>query len=304
MSSDDAPVLRAVEAPERSGFGTAGEPGLESLHAVLERIAADHGIESVAVVVDDADLGRQAFRAGPGPHPALDAEPGVHVAGDVRDGVDSLALHALSAASLRAAVLDGVVRGVASPELELRRIGGVCLVDLTDGEEPVVDVVVTADAPADVAHAVLETARRALDKPVAVVVERLAGPFAEPADAGETPSEAGLSEVELLMVHTTPETREIEVHLAYGDARSISRSPMAGAGGAVEATLRALRDRGMALHISDGSPWKVKPTTEPSFVVTVALHDVDSDLVSYGAAAGTTPIEAAARASLLAASRG
>jgi hypothetical protein len=308
MSPDDAPVLRAVEDPAATGVGAAGEPGLESLHAILEHVTAEHRIESVTIVVDDADLGRQAFRAGHGPHPALRLEPGVHLAGAEHDGVDAFALHALAAASLRAAVLDGVVSGTATPELELRRLGGVCLVEISAGDDPVVEIVATPDAESDIAQRAVETARHSLGPSVAIVVERLAEPVPSTPDRGTseggTAADQSPAAVELHMVHTTPETREIEVHIRCGDARSIGRAPMAGGlVAAVDATLSALHDLGVATRLEVGWARTVETTSEPSFVVTVSLNDADTGDPSFGAAAGTSPVDAAARASLLAASR-
>jgi hypothetical protein len=212
----------------------------------------------------------------------------------------------LCAASLRVAVLDGVVRGIAGPELELRRLHGVCLVEIADGDEAIVEVVVTGDAPDDIARTALDTARRALGKPIAIVIERLAVQLADMSPAGEeTVGEEGEpagSGVQLLMVHTTPETREIEVHVAHGDARAVGRAPMAGGlGAAVEATLGALRDLGVALALRLNWARTVETTVDPTFVVTVALTDTDAGTPMYGAAAGASPIEAAARAALLAA---
>lgn len=308
MTPDDAPLLRAVDPPTIPSVGMgAGEPGLESLHAILNQVAADHDVPSITVVVDDADLGRQAFRAGPGPHPPLEVTPGVHVAPEGRhEEVDKLALHALTAASLRAAVLDSLVRGIAGPELELRRLSGVFLVEITDGGDALVEVVVARDAPGEIARTALDTARRALDKPVAIVVERLAADSAdlEPGEdeapaAGETERVIG---VELLIVHTLPDTREIEVHLGSDDARAVGRAPMAGGlGAAVEATLSALRDLGFAAGLRLGWARTVETTVDPSFVVTVAVSSTESGAPSYGVAVGTSPIEAAARAALQAA---
>jgi hypothetical protein len=308
MTSDDAPLLRAVEQPTIPSVGTgAGEPGLESLHAILNRVAADHDVPSIMVVVDDADLGRQAFRAGPGPHPPLETEPGVHVAPEgEHEDVDKLALHALTAASLRAAVLDGLVSGAAGPELELRRLPGVFLVEITDGDDAVVEVVVARDAPGEIARTALDTARRALGKPVAIVIERLAADAAELEPSNE-PDDASrdvepVAGIELLVVHTLPETREIEVHVAYQDARAVGRAPMAGGlGAAVEATLSALRDLGFAAGVRLGWARTVETTVDPSFVVTVAITSTETGVASYGVASGTSPIDAAARAALQAA---
>jgi len=302
MSTDDAPVLRAVEEPTSVA---SGEPGLESLRTILGRVAADHTLQSITVVVDDADLGRQAFRAGPGPHAALDSRAGVHVLpAEATTALDALAVHALCAASLRAAVLDGVVRGIAGPELELRRLDGVFLVEMADGAEPVLEVAVTSDAPDDVARVALDTLRRTIGTSVAIVIERLSGVRSDTTDETAPPDAESADRPELLAVHTTSETREIEVHVAYREARAVGRAPMAGGlAAAVEAALGALRDVGVGKDLRVGWARTVDTTIDPSFVVTVALNDDTEDEPSYGAAAGASPVEAAARATLLAASR-
>ncbi len=98
-----------------------------------------------------------------------------------------------------------------------------------------------------------------------------------------------------------PETDELEVHLVLDGKRTIGRAPASkGIQGAVEATLDAVRDLGTAIHprvswaraIDEGD-------SRDQVVVAVALDGVDArSPLQYGLAAGTSPIDAAARATL------
>ena len=125
-----------VQEPATSGstwisVDAPGDVGLTGLRAHLERVVAEHGLRSLTVVVDDTDLGRQAFRAGAGP-----AEPGALTAGPgvlvdpvgAAPKIKADLLVALCAASLRVDVLRDTAD--ATGELALRRLAGVYAVEI------------------------------------------------------------------------------------------------------------------------------------------------------------------------------
>jgi hypothetical protein len=107
----------------------------------------------------------------------------------------------------------------------------------------------------------------------------------------------------LLAVLAFPDTDELEVHLILDGKRTIGRAPASkGIDGAVEATIDAVRDLGSGIHprlrwaraISDA-----EVGNGDQEVVAVALDGVDSrSALHYGMAAGTSLIDAAARATL------
>jgi hypothetical protein len=105
----------------------------------------------------------------------------------------------------------------------------------------------------------------------------------------------------LLAVLAFPDTDELEVHLVFDGRRTIGRAPVSrGIEGAVVATIDAVRDLGTGIHarivwvraledVGDGN----------QVVVAVALDGVDArSPLRYGLAAGTSLIDAAARATL------
>jgi hypothetical protein len=105
----------------------------------------------------------------------------------------------------------------------------------------------------------------------------------------------------LLAVLAFPDTDELEVHLVFDGRRTIGRAPVSsGIEGAVAATIDAVRDLGTGINarivwvhaledVGDGN----------QSVVAVAFDGVDArSPVRYGLSAGTSPIDAAARATL------
>jgi len=107
----------------------------------------------------------------------------------------------------------------------------------------------------------------------------------------------------LLAVLAFPDTDELEVHLVLEGRRTIGRAAASrGIEGAVEATIDAVRDLGAGFH--PRLRW-ARALTDAEVgngdqeVVGVALDGVDSRaLLHYGMAAGTSLIDAAARATL------
>ena len=304
-----------VQQPATSGSSwisvdAPSDVGLAGLRAHLERVVEHHGLRSLTVVVDDPDLGRQAFRSGAGSvQPgALTAGPGVLVDPvDAATGLEPDLLVALCAASLRIEVLRDTAD--ATGELALRRLAGVYAVEIErDGDLTACRISVDDDAPDDVGRVaarlltvepgsrlVVEVDRTA---PVTVPapVQQPAGAASEPGpeEPARPPTEAGL---ELLAVRSVPEEGEIEAHVALGGARAVGRAPLAhGLAGAAEAVLAA------TTQVEPSSSWQhawvrtVETTADGHFVVAVALVDPEADGHRHGIATGLSPIEAAARA--------
>jgi hypothetical protein len=159
-------------------------------------------------------------------------------------------------------------------------------------------------------------AARHSDRPVAIEVIRwrLSPPGAralEPGAPGEptadaTADAATVAALEaprprLLAVLAFPDSDELEVHLVLEGKRTIGRAPVSkGIEGTVEATIDAVRDLG-----TDVNPrvlWARAlddVADDDQVVVAVALDDIDDPSWSqYGMAAGTSLIDAAARATL------
>lgn len=315
-----------------------GDAGLVGLRQHLERVATRLGLRGLTVVVDDPDLGRQAFRAGVGrvEPGALGGGPGVLADPPVAaDDLDADLLVALCAASLRVDVLRGTAD--ATGELTLRRLPGVFAVELEDdGDLTVCRVHVSGDAPDDVGR----TAARALPAPggyrLVVEVVRCA-PAPEPSAAHPAPiteevepvaaapepttlqatapppvtpptspaepltatPDPGPGAITLLAVRSVPEDGEIEVHLELGGARAVGRAPLArGLAGAAEAVLAGAAQ--VAVHARWRPSWirTVETTADGHFVVAAALVDPDVEAHRHGIGTGSSPIEAAARATV------
>ena len=129
-------------------------------------------------------------------------------------------------------------------------------------------------------------------------------PAAPAADgvAGEHPDD-GISagrRARLLAVLAFPDTDELEVHLILDGRRTIGRAVSSnGLVGAVEATLVAVRELGASFEPTPLFAREVESDTDERSVVTVGLAGVVADaLPDYGIAAGASPIDAAARATL------
>jgi hypothetical protein len=128
-------------------------------------------------------------------------------------------------------------------------------------------------------------------------------PAATVIDATTDDEASASSRTRLLAVLAFPDTDELEVHLVLDGRRTIGRAPASrGIDGAVEATIDAVRDLGAGIHprlrwaraIDDA-----EVGNGDQEVVAVALDGVDSrTLLHYGMAAGTSLIDAAARATL------
>lgn len=280
--------------------GDAPAPGLSALYASLAHAADRQGLDALALAIDDPDLGRQTFAVGANAGAALAvladdpdrrwwASPPLEEPPAELDALQGLALTALrlgraDPSADPASALELFVRGLPHV-LSVRRTGVVVEVTVGPGHR---DEIVTRLASAD------------LPGTGAVVVHDGAGdlPAATRGPRGRA---------ELLAVRSLPETGELEVHLRAGDRRTVGRAPLARAGAAAaSATLDALA----ALDDESGRrpPWRVgwvrtiDTTPDREFLVAVTIRR-DRGSTLYGLAAGPSPIEAAARATLHASNR-
>jgi hypothetical protein len=305
-----------VPQPSTSGstwisVDAPSDAGLNGLRAHLERVVEQHGLRSLTVVVDDPDLGRQAFRsgAGPGVPGALTAGPGVLAEpAEAATDLDADLLVALCAASLRVDVLRDTAD--ATGELALRRLAGVYAVEIErDDDLTVCRIFVDTDADDDVGRVAARLLTVEPGSRLVIEVERTAPvtiPVAPPLLQRPVDTEPGFDEaarrspdagLTLLAVRSVPEEGEIEAHVALGGARAVGRAPLAhGLVGAAEAVLAA------TTQVEPGSSWQsawvrtVETTADGHFVVAVALVDPGADGHRHGIATGLSPIEAAARA--------
>lgn len=344
-------VGAGTSATDRGTFDAPPDVGLAGLRTHLDRVVHQLGLRSLTVVVDDPDLGRQAFRAGAGALDAgtVSAGPGAYAEPALPPArVDAALLVALCAASLRVDVLRDTTG--ASLELALRRLPGVYGVVVEPvGDATTCRVLVRSDAPDDLARRAADTlgARHPLvielvrDAPMAstpaampapapvptvappVVIEPEPEPEPEtqPVAERETAGEAATMPAEpetrdgaeptteetddagpvLLAVRTVPEDGEIEVHLADRGARAIGRARLGeGLVGAAEAVLAAARQIDTETAWTPAWVRPVETTADGTFVVAVALSTPGRDEPCHGIADATSPIEAAAKATVAA----
>lgn len=321
------------EAPSPTPDEHAPAPGLAVLHAALDRVVTALELQALTVVIDDPDLGRQAFRAGPGPF-----APGLLSGGPGCRSIPALPPHRLDAdllvelcaASLHVEVLgaEGMPpTGRDAAELALRRLPGVRAVVVEDDDDLlVVQVFTDADADPELPrtasrvaatlrdhHVVVEILRDA--PPVELTPEPEHGPPSEEPtvrdgerteDAPIRPSTTAPATTvvpTLVAVRSDSEAGEIEVHMRGGETRTIGRAAATdGLAGAATATLQALRGLGDDdLLLS----WvrTIETTADRRFVVAVALARGRSHMPRHGLGSGVDSLEAAARATLDAALR-
>lgn len=117
----------------------------------------------------------------------------------------------------------------------------------------------------------------------------------------DAPAIEAVERPRLLAVLSFPDTDELEVHLVRGGRRTIGRAPASrGLVGAVQATLEAIRS--LDLDVVPLAQWaRALDAEEGSILVAVSLAFEDPDdgtLHAYGLAAGSSPIDAAARSTL------
>lgn len=337
MSAGDLASTRSTAGAGAAGASAAGEAaasdawfavdtpvdiGLAGLRAHLERLRVRHDLRSLTVVVDDPDVGRQAFRVGTGALSpgVLGAGPGVHADPPVAaDALDAPMLVALCAACLRVDVLRGATESTG--ELALRRLPGVYAVEIEHDDDLLVcRLHVDVDAPDDVGRraartfgddearrVVVEIVRAGVDRPAAAPAPAPSAPGPSAPGSMATPSEQSAASArgdapgpagpELLAVRSVPEEHEIEAHVAFAGSRAVGRAPLnRGLVGAVESVLAALA------QLAPGWQWQpawartVETTADGRFVVALALVDPNARAHRHGIAGGSSPIEAAARA--------
>lgn len=108
----------------------------------------------------------------------------------------------------------------------------------------------------------------------------------------------------LLAVLTFPDTDELEVHLTLAGKRAIGRAPASrGLVGAVAATVDAVRVFVPDVGVSPSWARTLESASGEPFLVGVGLQETDAQTSRHGIATGSSPIEAAARASLHALNR-
>jgi hypothetical protein len=110
--------------------------------------------------------------------------------------------------------------------------------------------------------------------------------------------------IELLLVSTSPENDEIEIHLSYNDTRTIGRAPSnRGLLGAIDATISAINELSGIEEFHGEWARSLEPGAEHASLVAVGLINDEGTETRHGIAGGSSPIEAAARATLNALNR-
>ena len=269
------------------------------------------GLRTLTVVVDDPDLGRQAFRAGHGPFEAgsLSGPPGCRADPPLPEArVDAELLRDLCVASLRLEMLrdPDAASGPEAAELALRRLPGVHAVVVEhEGDLTLVQVHADDGAGDDLGRQAARAMASVVDAGLVVEVVR---ERPEPSATSEPPapsapheplSEAGDDAPAIVAVRSDVEAGEIEVHVRAGDVRTIGRAPVAqGLAGAVNAALDAVRSIDGAVGLGLGWARTIETTAERRFVVAVGLIDPTTRASRHGLGEGDNPIEAAAHATL------
>ena len=190
--------------------------------------------------------------------------------------------------SREATSLDGL-------EVELRKIAGVVAVAFveTDGLL-VIEVQAAAEATDDLARKVTRVAIEHTGGTIAVEVVRWG-------DGGPHDPESRLRFVE---VATDPGAGTLLVRLARSEEVSVGRAPTEhGLMSAVEATVYAVRGFLPALSFLPGWARTIETMPDRRFLVVASVTDPRAGSHLRGIAEGSTPIEAAARATLSALNR-
>jgi hypothetical protein len=209
-------------------------------------------------------------------------------------------------------------------ELELRKLPGVRAAGFEDTDDMLLVQLHVESRPESIDRShrgeqpvpvsASRIAARHSDRPVAVEVVRwrtapvvapqpvlAASPATTEVVAPDVEAAGEPSRARLLAVLAFPDTDELEVHLVLDGQRTIGRAPVSkGIEGAVQATIDAVHDLGTEIHahIDWARPLEDAGDDE-QVVVAVALDGIDSrSPLRYGLAAGTSLIDAAARATL------
>jgi hypothetical protein len=278
------------------------ECGLPALYTALEECRARNGAAALAVAVEDGELGLQVFAVGTDTGAVIaacvaEAGPAWAAAPDVEIASSEIALlSALAGTALRLGAVDPGADPATGLEVAVRSTPGVHAVTRTGG---VLRVAADPDARDAVAAALADLAGSGSDTIVVL----------DGADTRDTTDFGGADDamrrprVVLVSVHSRPETGELEVHLAHHEHRTVGRGSLARAGAAAaDATLDALRELGEAHGHRVAWVRTVDTLPDRRFLVAVSLTRAQ-DTPVYGIASGTSPIEAAARATLAACNR-
>lgn len=206
-------------------------------------------------------------------------------------------------------------------ELELRKLPGVRAVGFTERDKMLfVQLHSEGTQDSELSLQAAKIAQRGSELPVTVEVVRWQSASIPKTNAlhavdlteEERASATVVSETEtrgvrvkLLAVLSFPDTDEVEVHLTFGGERSVGRAKAsAGLSAAVIATLDAVHEFVIDLPYRGGWAREVTPQSGHGFVVAVGIGAENGETPSlFGAASGSSPLEAAARATLQALNR-
>ena len=278
------------------------ECGLPALYVALEECRARHGADALAVAIDDADLGLQVFAVGTDTAVVVaasadEAGPAWSATPDIDIPAPEIALlRALAGTALRLGAVDPGADPATGLEVAVRSTPGVHAVTRTGG---VLRVAADTDARDAVAAALIGLVGSGGETIVVLDGADSRGDLAATTDAAAQRA----PRVVLVSVQTRPETGELEVHLSHHDRRTVGRGSLARAGAAAaDATLEALRELGEARTHRVAWVRTVDTLPDRTFLVAVSLTRTNDTSV-YGIASGTSPIEAAARATLAACNR-
>jgi hypothetical protein len=180
-------------------------------------------------------------------------------------------------------------------ELALRLLRGVVAVGFTEADGMlIVEVQAGADADDALPREATLRAHEHAGMPVAVEIVRWGG-------GNEPVREARLRLVDVV---TDPDANTLSVRLARGDDTATGRGAMEhGLLAAVEATVYATRTFVQDLTYLPGWARVVETTPDRRFLVVASVTDPEARRHLRGAAEGTSPVEAAVRATLAALNR-
>jgi hypothetical protein len=190
-------------------------------------------------------------------------------------------------------------------ELELRKLPEVLAVgfegpsegtDISDDAVITVHVFVAEDAQrALVEQQALDLGRLHVDRPLRVLI----APEMEDQGPTVTIPKAAAARVQLMSVALTEDGARVEVTLERDGATVVASGPAAALGGSVEAALGALAELGWAVPFSVASCVRLSVGTAGA----VLVHLVGSGGERLGVATGSTPQQAAVKATLHALNR-
>jgi hypothetical protein len=147
------------------------------------------------------------------------------------------------------------------------------------------------------------------DEEVDITFEDEANSFAselddEPITTERREEENDIERIALLLVTTSAENDEIEVHLSFDELRTIGRAPTnRGLLGAIDATVAAIAELTGSNDFHAEWARSLEPGAEHASLVAVGLTNAEGTDTRHGIAGGASPIEAASRATLNALNR-